>query len=70
MNGAAGNQVINSDEPCILATCLQKAKQKDIEAKKKQKAEKAAEQGAKRKEGLAPINPAPAKRKITGEVCM
>ena len=64
---SADNQVIKSDEPCILATCLQKAKQKDLEAKKKLKAEKVAEQSAKRKEGSTTANAPPAKRQSTGD---
>ncbi len=63
---AAGGQIIKSEDTCILATCLQKAKQKEIEVKRKQKLEKGAEQGAKRKETVTPISSAPAKRQNAG----
>lgn len=64
---ASGHQIIETDEPCILATSLLKGKQREAEAKRKQKAEKAAEQGTKRKEEPSAVGPSSAKKQNTGK---
>lgn len=62
----AGNQVIKADEEHILSVCLQKAKTREAEVKRKQKAEKLAAQGTKRKEEDRSNSSAAAKRQSSG----
>lgn len=59
------DQVIVKDQPCILVGCLQKSKQREAEAKRKEKADNRELGTAKRKQAAGATGP-PAKKQNTG----